>query len=112
MSLGLDVAPSWEESRTQDSLLSRTGLLREGTLRLGVSVVGLDLRYRQGTLSAAGGAEQHKLVEGQALLGLRFGPWLTLEAGPHVRAYVTPAGTETDMPLKTLLAVTRSLKLG
>ena len=26
--------------------------------------------------------------------GLRFGPWLTLEAGPHVRAYVTPAGTE------------------
>jgi hypothetical protein len=92
--LGIGLAPSWEETQTQGSLVSRTGLLREGSLGLGVSVLGLDVLYRQGTLSADGGADQHELVDGQVLFGLRLGPWLTLEAGPHLRAYVTPAGTE------------------
>jgi hypothetical protein len=33
-------------------------------------------------------------VEGAAQLGVRIVPWLEFGAGPRVRAYVTPAGTE------------------
>jgi hypothetical protein len=94
IALGVGLTPSWEETTTQGTPVSRTGLLREGTLGLGVSVLSLDVRYRQGTLRDSGGTDQQDLVEGHALLGVRFGPWLTLEAGPHLRAHVTPAGTE------------------
>jgi hypothetical protein len=88
------VAAAWEETVVQGTLASRSGPLLEGTAGLAASVLELRLSYRQGSLAAAGGGNQRKLVEGAALLGVRIVPWLKVEAGPRVRAYVTSAGTE------------------
>src|SRR5438046_9261971 len=51
--------------------------------------------YLQGTLNADGpfGASR-PLVEGTLLLGVRALDWLTLETGPHARAYSLTASTE------------------
>jgi hypothetical protein len=64
------------------------GALSIGRLRLTVS-------YLQGTLDPDGtlGASR-PLVEGTVLLGVRALDWLTLETGPHARAYTLTAGTE------------------
>jgi len=49
------------------------------------------LRYAQGRVTgdADSGAEPRDLVEGEALLGVRAMPWLTLWAGPSARAYTS-----------------------
>jgi len=94
LGLGIGVAPSWEETTIGGSVVSRSGLVVEGAAELAVALVELDVFYRQGTLGAPSGSDQRDLVEGQAMLGLRFVPWLKLEVGPRIRAYVTPVGTE------------------
>ena len=93
-SFDLGLARSWEETEMGATLVSRSGLLLEGAGRLSVSVLALDAVYRQGSLSAAGGGDQRDVVEGQIALGLQLVPWLAVQAGPRLRAYVTPAGTE------------------
>ena len=48
------------------------------------------LRYAQGRVAdQSGGVEPRDIVEGEALLGYRAVPWLTLWAGPSARAYTT-----------------------
>lgn len=94
LGLGIGLAGAWEETATVGSVSSRAGVLMEGAAEVALSLLELDVLYRQGTLRAADGSDGRELVEGQAMLGLRFVRWLKLEAGPRVRAYVTPAGTE------------------
>jgi len=67
--------------------------LGQGALALGR--LKLTASYLQGTLNADGpfGASR-PLVEGTVLLGVRALDWLTLETGPHARAYSLTAGTE------------------
>jgi hypothetical protein len=94
LGLGVGLARSWEEAAMGGSVVTRSGLLFEGAADLRVSLLELGLAYRQGTLSASGTNDQRDLVEGQAMLGLRLVRWFKIEAGPRLRAYVTPAGTE------------------
>jgi hypothetical protein len=61
------------------------GALTLGRLQLSAS-------YLQGTINRDAGAGTTDLVEGSVLLGFRALDWLTLETGPHARAY-TPAGS-------------------
>ncbi len=67
--------------------------LGRGALALGR--VKLTASYLQGTLNADGpfGASR-PLVEGTLMLGVRALDWLTLETGPHARAYSLTVGTE------------------
>jgi hypothetical protein len=74
---------------------SGTTFLGEGSLSLGR--VSLGVGYLQGKLnpSAVGSpATSRDLVEGTVLLGVRPAAWLTLEAGPHARAYTLTGGTQ------------------
>src|SRR5213593_5121543 len=64
------------------------GALALGRLKLTVS-------YLQGTLNPDGAlGASRPLVEGTVLLGVRALDWLTLETGPHARAYTLTGGTE------------------
>jgi hypothetical protein len=55
----------------------------------------LEISYATGRLSAStGSAASRSLVEGSLAVVYRARPWLTLQAGPHLRAYVAPSGTE------------------
>jgi hypothetical protein len=94
LGLGIGLAPSWDETEVLGSVAARSGLLVEGAAELALSFVEVGLVYRQGSLSTSDGTGQRDVVEGQAMLGLRFIPWLKIEAGPRIRAYATPAGTE------------------
>jgi hypothetical protein len=67
--------------------------LGEGTLAIGRFRIGVS--YLQGTLNPDGGsAAPRDLVEGSVLLGVRPFTWLTLETGPHARAYTLTNVTE------------------
>jgi len=66
-----------------------TGTVLGGTGQLAVGPVALELGYWQGSLTPA-----RDVVEARALVGVRVGGWLVLRGGPHVRSYVTRAGTE------------------
>lgn len=65
----------------------------EGTVRFGRVIV--DLAYLDGALSpgAAGLADQD-VVDARVDVGVRMFGWLTLDGGPHERAYGTGAATE------------------
>src|SRR2546426_8897085 len=55
----------------------------------------LTVSYLQGTLDPDGAlGASRPLVEGTVLLGVRALDWLTLETGPHARAYTLTGGTE------------------
>ena len=56
----------------------------------------LRVRYGQGRISPKPGTSvaARDEVEGEALLGYRAVPWLTLWAGPSARAYTTPDGDQ------------------
>jgi hypothetical protein len=57
--------------------------------------LGLELALAEGRLAVdEGSATPRSLVEGSLALTVQATPWLALTAGPHLRAYVTPAGTE------------------
>jgi hypothetical protein len=71
-----------------------SAFLGQGALAMGR--VQLSVSYLQGTLNRDGGtAAARDLVEGTVLLGFRALDWLTLETGPHARAY-TVAGSSTQ----------------
>jgi hypothetical protein len=66
------------------------GALALGRLQLAVS-------YLQGTLNPTGGSPvvaPRDVVEGTMMLGFRPLAWLTLETGPHARAYTLTGGTQ------------------
>jgi hypothetical protein len=74
---------------------SGAAFLGEGTLSLGRLSLGVS--YLQGTLDPAGAVgvgTSRDLVEGTVLLGVRPAAWLTLEGGPHARAYTLTSGTQ------------------
>jgi hypothetical protein len=70
-----------------------TPFLGEGALAMGR--LQLTVSYLQGTLNPDGAVGASRtLVEGTVLLGVRALDWLTLETGPHARAYTLSAATE------------------
>jgi len=70
-----------------------SAFLGQGALALGR--VELSVSYLQGTLNPDGGtAAARDLVEGTVRLGFRALDWLTLETGPHARAYTLAASTQ------------------
>lgn len=85
-----------------------TQLARDGTLdrqwtgsilgaRGGVTLrrFSIEGRYAQGTLTPEIGTlgEGEDIVDGSVQLRVRVLPWLTVGAGPHLRAFITPAGS-------------------
>ena len=54
------------------------------------------VHYGEGRISpkSSSGLEAREVVEGEALLGFRAVPWLTLWLGPSARAYTTPDGDQ------------------
>lgn len=72
-----------------------SGLVAGGRLRVVLRPLSLDLSYSQGRLTAdTGGAAARDIVEGSLLVAARPVPWLALKAGPHLRAFAAPGGTE------------------
>src|SRR5881628_2090159 len=70
-----------------------SAFLGQGALAMGR--VELSVSYLQGTLNPDGGsAAGRDLVEGTVLLGVRALDWLTLETGPHARAYTLAGSTQ------------------
>ena len=70
-----------------------SAFLGQGALSLGR--LQLTVSYLQGTLDPDGAlGASRPLVEGTVLLGVRVLDWLTLETGPHARAYTLTAVTE------------------
>jgi len=70
-----------------------SAFLGEGALAMGR--VALSISYLQGSLNHDGGtAAARDLVEGTVRLGVRALDWLTLEAGPHGRAYTLAGSTQ------------------
>lgn len=55
----------------------------------------LEGRYTEGSLVPSGiiGADDEKYVDALVVARVRLTPYLWLGAGPHLRAFVTPAGT-------------------
>jgi len=61
----------------------------------GLGPVRIDVEYAQGSLSSAGATvPREDIVDGHAMLGVRPLPWVTLDAGPHVRAYAIGGATQ------------------
>ena len=55
----------------------------------------MEVSYAQGRLTAeTGSAAPRSLVDGSLAFAFRPKPWLVLKAGPHLRGYVAPSGTE------------------
>jgi hypothetical protein len=72
-----------------------SGFAVGGQTRLVVGHVSLEASYAQGRLTAdTGAAAARDLVDGSLALVVRPTHWLALKAGPHLRAYVAPGGTE------------------
>lgn len=70
-----------------------SAFLGQGALAMGRFE--LSASYLQGTLNPDGGtATARDLVEGTVRLGVRALDWLTLEIGPHARAYTLSGGTQ------------------
>lgn len=55
----------------------------------------LEGQYLEGTLTPEGvaGVDGEDFVDARAALRMRVLPWVALGVGPHLRAFVTPAGT-------------------
>jgi len=60
----------------------------------GVGPATLAVRYLQGALPNEGRDTNTDLVEGEVILWLAPFRWAAVGAGPHLRAYVEPGGTE------------------
>jgi hypothetical protein len=58
-------------------------------------LVSLEASYAQGRLSASeGSGPSRSIVDGSIFVATRPKPWLTVKAGPQLRAYRAPGGTE------------------
>jgi hypothetical protein len=84
------------QSRVAASSERLSGLMLGGEGLLVSNRIMARLRYAQGrvTAGAATGIAPRDLVEGEALLGFRALPWLTLWAGPSARAYTAEASDQ------------------
>lgn len=71
-------------ARLKGTMLGGEGVLTGERLKV-------RLRYAEGRVS---GEFARELVEGEALVGFRVTPWLTLWAGPHARAYAADEGDQ------------------
>lgn len=72
-----------------------TGVLAGGRGRFALGACALEVQYVQGRLSSdSGNIPSRDYVDGSVFLAVRAAPWLELKAGPHLRAYVAPGGTE------------------
>jgi hypothetical protein len=72
-----------------------SGIVAGGRARLALGPLALSASYDQGRLLAdSGSAAPRDLVDGAVMLGVRPVPWLTVGAGPHLRAYTNAGGTE------------------
>jgi len=72
-----------------------SGLVFNERLRIVLRPVSLDLWYSQGRLTAdTGHSAAREIVEGSVFVTARPVPWLALKAGPHLRAFAAPGGTE------------------
>lgn len=73
-----------------------TGLVLGAEGRLTARRFAARLRYAEGRITPNPDAslEPREVVEGEALVGFRVAPWLTLWAGPTARAYTTEAGDQ------------------
>lgn len=92
-----DLGLSWPQfqSASAGGAERLSGLVAGGRLRFTVLPLSLDLSYSQGRLTAHSvGTASRDIVEGSLLLGGRPLPWLSLKAGPHLRAFPAPGGTE------------------
>src|SRR2546426_805252 len=70
-----------------------SAFLGQGALALGR--VELSASYLQGTINPDGGtATARDLVEGTVLVGVHALDWLTIETGPHARAYTLAGSTQ------------------
>lgn len=84
-------------SETSSGTQQFTGSTFRGAGALALGRWHLTVSYLQGSLhsddASAVGASRD-LIEGTAFVGARAFPWLTLETGPHARAYTLPSGTQ------------------
>ena len=74
-----------------------SGLFAHARVRVRLQPVSVDVSYAQGRVSAdAGSAAARTFVDGSVFAVYRppTVSWLTLRAGPHLRAYSAPGGTE------------------
>ncbi|MFI5280904.1 MAG: hypothetical protein ACHQU1_10430 [Gemmatimonadales bacterium] len=71
-----------------------SGVVAGGDGRILIGPVSLHGWYLEGRLAPDTGTTTRDLVDAGLLLAVRPTPWAVLAAGPHLRAYVLPAGTE------------------
>jgi hypothetical protein len=72
-----------------------SGLVIGGRLQFALRPVSLELSYSQGRLTAdTGSAAARDIVEGSLFVTARPVSWLAVKAGPHLRAFSAPGGTE------------------
>ncbi len=72
-----------------------SGVVAGARAQASLGLVSLEASYAQGRLSAdTGTAPSRDLVDGSVFLAVRPAPWLALRAGPQLRAYAAPGGTE------------------
>ncbi|MGH7569992.1 MAG: hypothetical protein ACREL9_13665 [Gemmatimonadales bacterium] len=95
--VGLAAGTHTVRSRTADGreLLTGFTLAGEGVVERGA--LRLRIRYGQGHLTpdtARATILERRFTEGEALLGYRARPWLTVWVGPHARTYATHLGKQ------------------
>lgn len=72
-----------------------SGITAFGAGRIGSGLLGLEVTYRQGSLTPDTGAGQKQdVVDGRVLAIVKPLSWLQVAAGPHLRAYIVPGLTE------------------
>jgi hypothetical protein len=82
-------------STAPDGTDALSGLVLGIRARLTGTLIGAEASYAQGRLTAAAGSgPSRSLANGSVFLTTRPKPWLTLKAGPELRAYAAPGGTE------------------
>lgn len=97
LTVGVD-AQSARLVREQAPDIALNGIVAAMQAGVAIGRVGLEIGYAQGRLSPdADAANAEELVDGEAMLAVRALPWLVLRGGPHLRAWVTPAGTQRWM---------------
>jgi hypothetical protein len=81
------------QSATSEGDQRLSGIVLAGRARAAIGRFVVALAYSQGRMSAdSGPAADRDLVDGSLLVSMRPVPWLTVETGPHARAYVTSLG--------------------
>jgi hypothetical protein len=72
-----------------------SGVTIGGSGRIGGGLLSVEGGYRQGSLAPDSGAgTTQDLAEARLMLAVRPVSWLSVLAGPHALAFITPSGTE------------------